>query len=196
MFRGDCRLPKEIPGIHHVTAIAGEPQQNIDFYADFLGLRLVKLTVNYDDPETYHLYYGDEDGHPGTILTFFPWPRAPRGRIGTGQVTTTSFSIPRGSVGYWVERLGKHGVGFTGPVDRFDEQLISFSDPDGLNLELVAHSGERRNGGGRRGGALEKAHKGLFRVALSPKGEEKDPSPPPEKVGVKHIKQEGKRVRR
>src|SRR3989442_14555833 len=146
------RLPKEIPGIHHVTAIAGEPQQNIDFYADLLGLRLVKLTVNYDDPETYHLYYGDEDGHPGTILTFFPWPGAPRGRKGAGQITTTSFSIPRHSVGYWVERLGKHGVGFTGPVDRFDEQLISFSDPDGLNLELAAHSGESRNGGGRRGG--------------------------------------------
>src|SRR2546426_10471486 len=188
MFRGDCRLPKEIPGIHHVTAIAGEPQQNIDFYADFLGLRLVKLTVNYDDPETCHLYYGGEDGHPGTILTFFPWPGAPRGRKGAGQVTTTSFSIPRGSVEYWVERLGKHGVGFTGPVDRFDEQLISFSDPDGLNLELVAHSGESRNGGGRGGGAPGGALQGLFRRTPPPKGEEKTPAPPTPNPGLELIK--------
>src|SRR2546426_6688670 len=179
MFRGDCRLPKELPGIHHVTAIAGEPQQNIDFYADFLGLRLVKLTVNYDDPETSHLYYGDEDGHPGTILTFFPWPGAPRGRKGAGQVTTASFSIPRDSVGYWVERLGKHGVGFTGPIDRFDEQLISFSDPDGLNLELVAHSGESRNGGRRGAGAPGPATRGVFVAAPPPHGDGETTSPPP-----------------
>ena len=188
-------MPKVIPGIHHVTAIAGEPQQNIDFYADFLGLRLVKLTVNYDDPETYHLYYGDEDGHPGTILTFFPWPGAPRGRKGAGQVTTTSFSIPRGSVEYWVERLGKHGVGFTGPVDRFDEQLISFSDPDGLNLELVAHSGERRNGGSRGSVPREHAIRGFFGVTLSEEGYEKTSSLLTETMGFKLIKQEGDRFR-
>src|ERR1700722_1768588 len=86
-----------IVGLHHVTAIAGEPQQNVDFYAEFMGLRLIKLTVNYDDPETYHLYFGDELGHPGTILTFFPWPGAVNGSKGTGQATATSFSIPRGS---------------------------------------------------------------------------------------------------
>jgi glyoxalase family protein len=116
-------LLKAIPGIHHVTAIAGDPQQNIDFYSSFLGLRLVKLTVNYDDPETYHLYYGDEDGHPGTILTFFPWPGAPAGRKGVGQATTTSFSIQRESLGFWMERLKGHRVPFDGPTERFDEQL-------------------------------------------------------------------------
>ncbi len=188
-------MSKEIPGIHHVTAIAGEPQQNIDFYAEFLGLRLVKLTVNYDDPETYHLYYGDEDGHPGTILTFFPWPGAPRGRKGAGQVTTTSFSIPRDSVSYWVERLGKHGVGFTGPVDRFDEQLISFSDPDGLNLELVAHAGESRRGWSRGPVPQEHAIRGFFGVTLSEEGYEKTSSLLTETMGFELIKQEGNRFR-
>src|SRR5712692_11775205 len=138
---GPNPVAKEILGIHHVTAIAGEPQQNVDFYTGFLGLRLVKLTVNYDDPETYHLYYGDEAGRPGTILTFFPWPGAPRGMKGTGQVAITSFSIPQGSVGYWVERLSKRGTRFEGPTNRFGDQVISFSDPDNLVLELVAHAG-------------------------------------------------------
>jgi glyoxalase family protein len=92
-------------GIHHVTAIAGEPQRNVDFYVGLLGLRLVKKTVNFDDPGTYHLYYGDGDGSPGSIMTFFPWPGAPQGRVGAGQLTVTSFSIPAASLGYWTERL-------------------------------------------------------------------------------------------
>ncbi len=188
-------MTKEIPGIHHVTAIAGEPQQNLEFYAGFLGLRLVKLTVNYDDPETYHLYYGDEDGHSGTILTFFPWPGAPRGRKGAGQVTTTSFSIPRDSVSYWVERLGKHGIGFTGPVDRFGEQLISFSDPDSLNLELVAHAGESRRGWSRGPVPREHAIRGFFGVTLSEEGYERTSSLLTETMGFNLIKQEGNRFR-
>ena len=92
-------------GIHHVTAIAGDPQQNLDFYGGTLGLRLVKRTVNFDDPATYHLYYGNEVGSPGTILTFFPWPGAHRGRHGSSQVTATAFSVPYDSIGYWVDRL-------------------------------------------------------------------------------------------
>lgn len=101
-----------IEGLHHVTAIAGEPQGNIDFYAGVLGLRLVKVTVNFDDPTTYHLYYGDGQGHPGTIMTFFPWPGASKGRIGTGQLTVTSFAVPEQSLPYWRERLRKRGVEF------------------------------------------------------------------------------------
>ncbi len=132
-------MEKQILGIHHVTAIAGDPQRNIDFYAGVLGLRLVKLTVNFDDPSTYHLYYGDEVGRPGTILTFFPWPDAPRGRLGTGQLTTTSFSIPDGSMAFWMDRFREKGVVFEGPTRRFDEEAVSFSDPDGLRLELVQH---------------------------------------------------------
>ena len=130
-------MNKHVLGIHHVTAIAGDPQTNLDFYAGALGLRLVKLTVNFDDPGTYHLYYGDGVGHPGTILTFFPWPNAPKGRRGTGQVTETSFAIPENAVDYWAERLAEYGVPFNGPFDRFGEQVLAFSDPDGLGVELV-----------------------------------------------------------
>jgi len=124
--------------IHHITAIAGDPQRNLDFYAGTLGLRLVKLTVNFDDPGTYHLYFGDETGRPGSILTFFPWPEGRRGRQGTGQVGTVSLGIPPASLGWWIERLLRHGVRYGGPARRFDEQVLSFSDPDGLLLELVA----------------------------------------------------------
>src|SRR6266568_8100268 len=115
-------MNKQILGIHHVTAIAGDPQTNIDFYTNVLGLRLVKLTVNFDDPSTYHLYYGDGAGHPGTILTFFPWPGARRGRRGNGQVTVVSFAIPRGAVDFWSERLRAHDISLEGPIERFGEQ--------------------------------------------------------------------------
>jgi glyoxalase family protein len=125
-------------GIHHITAIAGDPQRNLDFYAGILGMRLVKLTVNFDDPGSYHLYYGDELGHPGSILTFFPWPGGRPGRQGTGQIGTVSLAIPSGSLGFWIERLLAHGVRYEGPTRRFDEQALSFKDPDGLLLELVA----------------------------------------------------------
>ena len=128
-------------GIHHVTAIAEDPQENVDFYAGVLGLRLVKKTVNFDDPGSYHLYYGDAAGNPGTIMTFFSWPGAPRGRIGTGQVSATSFAVPQDSLGYWVERLLQHGVRFDQPVRRFDETVVTISDPDGITVELVARSG-------------------------------------------------------
>jgi len=128
-------------GIHHVTAIARDPQANVDFYAGVLGLRLVKRTVNFDDPGTYHLYYGDETGRPGTILTFFPWPMARRGTRGTGQATVTAFSVPEGSLGFWRERLAAHGVAHDEPARRFAEEVLTLLDPDGLKLELVAHAG-------------------------------------------------------
>jgi glyoxalase family protein len=124
--------------LHHVTAIAGDPQRNLDFYAGTLGLRLVKLTVNFDDPGTYHLYFGDETGRPGSILTFFPWPDGSRGRQGTGQVGAVSLAIPPASLGWWIERLLRRGIRYDGPTRRFDEAVLSFSDPDGLLLELVA----------------------------------------------------------
>lgn len=132
-------MDTKTPGIHHVTAIAGDPQKNLDFYSAFLGLRLVKTTVNFDDPTTYHLYYGDNVGHPGTILTFFPWPGARQGRQGTGQTSAVAFAIRPSSLGYWVERLVQHNVKYEGPAKRFGEQVLSFRDPDGLQVELVAH---------------------------------------------------------
>jgi catechol 2,3-dioxygenase-like lactoylglutathione lyase family enzyme len=128
-----------ILGIHHVTAITSDPQRNVDFYTGVLGLRLVKLTVNFDDSRSYHLYYGDEIGHPGTIMTFFAWLGVPKGRHGTGQVTVTSFSVPQASLDYWIERLSQHAISYKGPTSRFDETILSLQDPDGLALELVAH---------------------------------------------------------
>jgi glyoxalase family protein len=133
-------------GIHHITAIAGDPQKNLDFYAGMLGLRLIKLTVNFDDPATYHLYYGDETGKPGSILTFFPWPDGRRGRQGTGQAATVAFEIPAGSLGFWIERLLAHQVKYEGPSRRFDEQVLAFEDPDGLLLEVVARTGSQGTG--------------------------------------------------
>lgn len=125
------------PGLHHITAIAGDPQTNIDFYTGVLGLRLVKLTINFDDPGTYHLYYADYAGRPGTVLTFFPWQGAPRGRTGAGQVTAFGFLISEDSVDYWAKRLNEHNIPFQGPGERVDERAITFLDPDGIELELV-----------------------------------------------------------
>jgi glyoxalase family protein len=124
--------------IHHVTAIAGDPQRNIDFYAGSLGMRLVKVTVNFGDPGSYHFYFGDELGKPGSLLTFFAWPRGGPGRQGTGQVGTVALGIPPASLGFWIERLLARGVQYEGPSARFDERVLSFKDPDGLLLELVA----------------------------------------------------------
>src|SRR4051794_17702426 len=128
---------KSIPGIHHVTAITADAQKNIDFYCDSLGLRLVKLTVNFDDPGSYHLYYGDELGRPGTIMTFFAWGGAPRGRVGPPQVTVTAFTVPSGALEYWSQRLKEKGVEVESGGERFGERFISFADPDGMRLEIV-----------------------------------------------------------
>jgi glyoxalase family protein len=132
---------KSILGIHHITAIAGDPQQNIDFYAGVLGLRLVKVTVNFDDPKAYHFYYGDGHGRPGTILTFFSWPGARRGRTGNGQVTAASFAVPKNSLNFWNERLATSGFDSESLPERFGERVLSFADPDGLRLELVETRG-------------------------------------------------------
>lgn len=127
-----------IAGIHHVTAIASDPQANLNFYAAVLKLRMVKLTVNYDDPTTYHFYFGDEQGRPGTILTFFPWPGAYRGRIGSGQASAIAFTGAKGSLDHWQDRLTSYGVQEIVRYKRFDEDVLSFTDPDGLPLEIVA----------------------------------------------------------
>ncbi len=124
-------------GLHHVTAIASDPNANVAFYTGLLGLRLVKRTVNFDDPGSYHLYYGDDLGRPGTIMTFFLWPGAPRGRQGTGQATTTAFAIPPDALAYWRDRLRQHDVA-TEEMTRFGETVLAFHDPDGMKLELIA----------------------------------------------------------
>jgi catechol 2,3-dioxygenase-like lactoylglutathione lyase family enzyme len=127
---------KSLAGLHHVTAITADAQKNVDFYCGVLGLRLVKLTVNFDDPGSYHLYYGDELGRPGTVLTFFAWPGAHRGRIGPPQVSVTAFAVPAGAMNFWAKRLKERSIE-TQSADRLGERVIAFSDPDGMALELV-----------------------------------------------------------
>ena len=134
-------MNRQIPGIHHITAIAGDPQRNLDFYTRTLGLRLVKLTVNFDDPSKYHLYFGDEHGSPGTLLTFFPWPGASRGQRGVGQVAGTAFTVPEGSLGFWEDHLRQHGATVFHRLRRFDEGALALLDPDWMQLELVARPG-------------------------------------------------------
>jgi glyoxalase family protein len=188
-------LGRIIPGLHHITAIAGQPQENIDFYTGVLGLRLVKLTVNYDDPGTYHLYFGDEMGHPGTILTFFPWPSAPKGRIGSGQAAATSFSIPEKAVDYWTGRLKAHRVSFQGPTRRFNESVVSFSDPDGLSLELVTGASSEDKLWKKGPVQNEFAIRGFHHVTLS----EREPGPTAalltETMGFRFMGQDGDRMR-
>jgi len=187
-----------ILGLHHVTAIASDPQRNLDFYAGLLGLRLVKRTVNFDDPETYHFYFGDEVGTPGSILTFFPWPGANRGRQGPGQVAVTSFAILPTALGFWIERLVRHGIKYDGPAKRGPsraetEPVVSFKDHDGLMLEIVAHPGaEARPAWGNAPGiSREHAIHGFHSVTLwVEKGE------PTEKIlvdslGFRPVREEG-----
>lgn len=164
---------KLINGIHHVTAMAADPQQNIDFYAGILGLRLVKKTVNFDAPDVYHFYYGNETGAPGTILTFFPFGYMVRGRQGKGQLTTTAFSIPEGSMGYWMERLKKFNVPFSQPQERMQEAFIYLEDHDGLGIELIENSKDTRPA--FTYGAVEEKFsvRGFHSVTLSEEGYEK-----------------------
>ncbi|WP_461610961.1 ring-cleaving dioxygenase [Cytobacillus kochii] len=138
------KMEKQTMGIHHITAIVGHPQENVDFYAGILGLRLVKKTVNFDDPGTYHLYFGDEGGKPGTIITFFPWADAYPGIIGDGQVGITAYAVPSGALPFWEERLTSKGIPFEKQV-RFGEQVLSFDDPHGLHLELVEREAGDKN---------------------------------------------------
>ena len=131
-------MDNNILGIHHITAIASDAKRNYDFYTRVLGLRLVKKTVNFDDPETYHFYFGDELGTPGSILTFFPWGnRVKPGRRGTRQVTEIGYAVPAGSLDFWKNRLEANNVIYNNPAEKFGEQYLTLLDPDGLKLELM-----------------------------------------------------------
>ena len=124
-------------GIHHITAIASDPKRNYDFYTKILGLRFIKKTVNFDDPSTYHFYFGDKVGSAGTILTFFPHPGLPQGRPGLGQAVEIVFAIPKAALAFWIDRFHQKGIEYQGPEKRFDETIVRISDPDGLMLEFV-----------------------------------------------------------
>jgi glyoxalase family protein len=164
----------KIRGIHHVTAIATDPQANVDFYVSVLGLRLVKRTVNFDDPYTYHLYYGDDAGSPGTILTFFPWPGAVRGRLGAGQTSATSFAVPLGSLDAWMERFAERAIDFGRIEERFGERVLPVQDPDGLALELVESESAPRDAWWHHGPVRpEHAIRGFHGVTLTVEGYER-----------------------
>ena len=154
-------------GIHHVTAIAGRADRNFDFFTRVLGLRLVKKTVNFDDPGTYHLYYGDEQGQPGTILTFFPWEHATAGHLGVGEAQETAFRIPASAVGYWTHRLLEKGVTHGAPEKRFGDTVLPFTDPDGMRFALVGvPAAESENGWSTGEIPAEHAVRGFHGITL------------------------------
>src|SRR5262245_12553881 len=154
-------------GIHHVTAIAGRARRNLDFYRRVLGLRLVKRTVNFDNPGTYHFYFGNESGQPGTILTFFPWENAAPGRLGAGETQETVFRVPEGSIGFWTHRFIEQGLSHGAPEKRFGETMIAFKDPNGMRLSLVAIPGIEREPAWREGAVpVEHAIRGFHSASL------------------------------
>ncbi len=131
-------MKQSVQGIHHITAMASDAQANVDFYQHLLGQRLVKTTVNFDDPGTYHFYFGDETGTPGTILTFFPWRHLARGRRGNGEIAATAYAIRPGSLPFWQKRLAQHAIHVGEVQTRFGRSVLPFQDPDGMLIELVA----------------------------------------------------------
>lgn len=156
-----------ITGIHHITAIAGNPQANIDFYTGILGLRLVKKTINFDAPGVYHFYFGDELGRPGTVFTTFPFTGARKGTKGAGEVTYTAFSVPGGSLDYWVERLKKYGIPASDVLTRFGDKLIRFEDHDSMGIELVANDQDDRTGWSYGQVPIEYSIKGFYGATLN-----------------------------
>jgi glyoxalase family protein len=161
-------MENKVLGLHHITAIAGNAKRNHDFYTKVLGLRLVKKTVNFDDPGTYHFYFGDEVGTPGTILTFFPWGNIQTGKQGTGMATDIGYSVPAGSLQFWKERFEKLSVKVIDSGKRFGETYLKFADPDGLTLSLIeAKSADDRKGWTGNDVSEENAIKGFHSITLT-----------------------------
>lgn len=184
-----------VSGIHHVTAIASDPQANIDFYAGLLGLRLVKKTVNFDDPSAYHLYYGDEHGAPGSIVTFFYWPGSGSiGRVGSGQMTRLSFSAPAASLNYWQERLQRHEIKVA-RESRFGETVLTFADPDGIPVDIVAVESDQRRGWQGADIPAEHALRGLHTAELTVRNAELTEQLLTRDMDFRLVRREGKRAR-
>ena len=161
-----------ITGIHHITAIAGNPQKNIDFYTGILGLRMVKKTINFDAPDVYHFYFGDELGAPGTVFTTFPFDGARKGIKGTGELTYTAFSIPTQSLSFWMDRLAKFNIPTSTPLTRFGEKVLRFEDHDGMGIELIANGRDPRNGWSYGTIPLEHSISGFYGATLNLKAKE------------------------
>lgn len=185
-----------ITGIHHITALAGGAQENVDFYTGILGLRLVKKTVNFDAPEVYHFYYGDEAGHPGSILTFFPYNGLTKGRHGKGMLNRTAFSVPAISQTYWMERLKKYKVNFKEPAERLEvETVLYLEDRDGLGLELVFNDKDGRKGFSRGPVPAEYAVKGFYSAEIWVEGYERTAGLLTEQLNHQLISEKGNRFR-
>jgi catechol 2,3-dioxygenase-like lactoylglutathione lyase family enzyme len=185
-----------ISGLHHVTAIAGDPQRNLNFYVGLLGLRLVKRTINFDDPGSYHFYFGDARGTPGTILTFFPWPGAQRGTQGKGEVAATAFAISPASVGYWVDRLNQNHIAVEREPDRFGEEVVRFADPDGMPIELTATTPTAAvEPWGDGTVPVEHALRGFHNVSAALEGYERTAKLLTEAFGYRLVKESGNRFR-
>jgi glyoxalase family protein len=173
-----------ISGLHHVTAIASDPQKNLDFYTKFLALRLVKKTVNFDDPGTYHLYFGDQTGSPGTILTFFPWPGTFRGRKGSGQTVRTAYTVAKNSLDSWIDKARTAGIEVEGPQTRLGEEYITLTDPDGMLVELFATGPEDLEGPGK-----------FHSVTLAQKDARGTEAVLADLMGFRKVGEEGNRIR-
>ena len=182
-------------GLHHITAIASNPQTNVDFYTNVLGLRLVKKTVNFDDPSAYHLYYGDETGTPGSIVTFFYWPgHEAKGRVGSGQNTAIVFSAPANSLTFWKTRLQSHDVA-SELRTRFGEEVLTFADPDGIPVELVAVTEDARTGWLGSSVPAEHALRGLHTAELTVRVAASTEKLITDTMGYRLVKREGHRAR-
>ena len=184
-----------ISGLHHVTALASGPQENVNFYAGILGLRLVKKTVNFDAPDVYHLYYGDEHGSPGSIMTFFPFQGIRPGRVGAGQAAATTFSIPKNAVDYWLKRFAQFQVRHQPLQERFDEMVIAFEDHDGLGLELVANDEDQRPAFSYGQIPLEHAIRGFYSVELWESAFERTETLLAQQLGYRFVREDGQRRR-
>lgn len=185
---------KPIVGLHHVTTIASDPQRNLDFYTQVLGLRFIKRTINFDDPGTYHLYFGDDAGSPGTILTFFPWPSATPGTIGAGETAATAFSVPAGSLQYWSDRLARLAIAFS-TAHRFGAELLELRDPDGMRLEIVGDQEAKAAVAARTSDVpAEHAIRGFFGVTLLVQVEEPTAAVLAT-MGLRYVAKEGARSR-
>lgn len=183
-------------GLHHVTAIAGDPIRNFGFYTRDLGLRFVKKTVNFDDPGTYHFYYGDETGRPGTILTFFPWAGVPAGRRGVGETHQTAFRVPQRSLGYWTQRFTEKGIAYEALEKRFGEPVLPFTDSDGMALALVGVPGAENEPGWSNGEVpAEHAIRGFHGVTLLLDGAAKTAAVLTDVLGFKETGREGSVIR-
>lgn len=189
-------MKEKILGLHHITAIADNAKKNHDFYTKVLGLRMVKKTVNFDDPGTYHFYYGNEVGDAGTILTFFPWEGIGKGRIGNGQVTEIGYSVPAGSFDFWIDRFKQNNVTFGEISERFNEKYLPFTDPDGLKINLiVANNADNRKPWETDGVTNAVATKGFHNVTLSLKTIDKTAKVLTDIFGYELVTQEDNRYR-